>query len=428
MKKICILAYWYPPLQSVGGLRAESFAKYAKDNGFEAIVVSIQPNTLCTPSSPIEKDGENLYRITGFDFNFFLRNLFKKKNPKRSQDNKDQYSSKIQNKFILLLKRLFYFLYRKIFCFPDTHFLWYFLAKRQFEEVIKKEKPDYILTTAFPVSSFYFGRLIKKKYPEIKWIADYRDLWSQHQWYSRPWPLKQFEAWRERNLLKSVDLLITTSKEFQKKLLELHSSRKEVPIIYNGCDEMVNSGKLKTEKFIISYTGVLYDQQNPQILFEAFRELISEKELDANKVQIDFYGKMPDYLPSMVERFKLANYVKIHGLIPREEVINKQRSSNVLLLIRWDEGPLHVKVFEYLAARVPILALVNMKTEIADLINKTNSGSVLSSVLDIKEFIKTEYKHWNDSGSNRLVEYSSYIDDFSRKSQAEKLYSEIKKL
>lgn len=178
MKKICILAYWYPPIQSVGGLRAESFHKYSEENGFKSFVVTIEPNKLCTPSAPLIDEEENVYRITGFDSNFLIRNLLKKILGRRDEKSEDQYKAKVKSNsyFVQKIKEAFYYIYRKIFCFPDTHFLWFIKGKKQLKEIIEREKPDYILTTAYPVMSFYFGKYIKKKFPQIKWVADRKSV------------------------------------------------------------------------------------------------------------------------------------------------------------------------------------------------------------------------------------------------------------
>ena len=421
MKKICILAYWYPPLQAVGSLRAQSFVNYAKQNDYEAFVVSVEPNGLCTPSAPEVELSEKVYRILGFDLNFLIRNTIRKMLGKKKES--DQYQSKVKSSNLLVtkLKQAFYYIYRKILCFPDTHFYWYFRGRKKLREIIENEKPEYLLTTAFPVTSFYLGRYIKKEFPEIKWIADYRDVWSQHQWYERPWPLNALERKCERRVLKSSDLIITTSEEFREKLTKLHSD--SVSLVYNGFDEDVNENEKSLSKFVISYTGVLYEQQRPEIFFEAVKNLIDKGRIKEEHLIIDFYGKMPDYLMGLVSSFGLNGVTTLHGLIPRDEVINKQRTSNILLLIRWDKGPLHVKVFEYLSARIPILALVNQESEIADLVSKTSSGIVCQDILQIENFIFEEYTKWLESGKNRLVEKSSEVLFYSRENQAKELYS-----
>jgi glycosyltransferase involved in cell wall biosynthesis len=300
------------------------------------------------------------------------------------------------------------------------------MGKKKFIELIEKEKPDIVLTTAYPVSAFFFGRLLKKKYPEIKWIADYRDLWSEHQWYERPWPFNKFEQVLEKFTLKKADEIITTSKEFQEKLQLLHQ-RESIPVIYNGYDEDINDKPYESDKFIISYTGVLYEQQRPDIFLEAIKNLIVASKIDKELLQIDFYGKMPDYLEALVGQYGLTTLVNLHGVIPRAEVIQKQRQSNLLLLIRWDKGPLHVKVFEYLSARIPVLAMVSRKSEIADLVESSLCGEVCTAGNEVADYVFSYYDYWKTEKSNRLVKISPECEFFSRGNQAARLFKELQK-
>ncbi|MCJ8332567.1 MAG: glycosyltransferase [Lentisphaeria bacterium] len=419
--KICILAYWYEPMQAVGALRAESFYKYASDSDVDAFVVTVEPNTRYTTS--VDKDCPNdakIFRIPGFNANAYLRNLRgKPSKPVNSVNHSVQSASPI--------KKFLYYIYRQIICYPDTHFLWPFMAKKKLKEIIEKEKPDVILTTAFPVSSFILGKYIKKKFPEIKWVADYRDLWSEHQWVYRPWPLSALEKRLEKRTVKAADLILTTSSEFQKQLRKLFPGQ-EIPIIYNGYDEAVNDASCKTQKFTISYTGILYEEQKTDLFFSSLRELIDDKKIDSQNLQIDFYGKSSNDLFQNIDKYKLDSSVNIHGMVEREKVIKAQRESNILLVIRWDDGPLHVKVFEYLSARVPILAMVKAESEIAQLVNEAHAGQAAEDKNTIKEFILQEYVYWEENGTNRLIEKSDKVDEFSRSNQAKNLYNLLKEL
>ena len=429
MNKICILAYWYSPLQAVGALRAQSFVEYARENGFDAFAISIKPNGLCTPCA-LEKsiDEEREYSITGFDSNFLIRNLYWKFKGAKHSTVANQYVGSTGNRNTLLrfCKKVFYFIYRKIICFPDTHFHWYPLAKKQFIDIIEKENPDIVLTSAFPVSSFFFGAYLKKKYPHIKWVADYRDLWSQHQWYKRPWPLSILERALEKRVLKSSDQIITTSREFQQQLCKLH--QRDVSIIYNGYDDDVNKCEYSSVKFIISYTGVLYDQQRPDIFFKALRSLISRGKIDEGLLQVDFYGKTPSYLNSLIKDANLSKCIKLHGIISKQEITAIQRRSNILLLICWDNGPIPVKLFEYLSARIPVLVLGQNNTESAEIINRSESGKVCATEKDVEDFLLNYFVEWKQTKKNKLVRVSKEILRFSRKNQAASLYDSIKNL
>jgi len=123
------------------------------------------------------------------------------------------------------------------------------------------------------------------------------------------------------------------------ELGKLHS-QKPVYTITNGFDPAeVNTtpGNL-TDKFTITYTGNLYPgKQSPEPLFAALRDLITEGSMDASDIEVRFYGPEAGWIYKQAERYELTGTVRQFGVVPREITLNKQRESQLLLLLKWND-------------------------------------------------------------------------------------------
>ena len=83
--------------------------------------------------------------------------------------------------------------------------------------------------------------------------------------------------------------------------------------------------------------------------------------MDREAIRIRFYGSIEPWLPALVQSFGLEDVVEVGRNVSREEALRRQRESQVLLMLCWSDlretGQHTGKVFEYLGARRPILAI-----------------------------------------------------------------------
>ena len=105
--------------------------------------------------------------------------------------------------------------------------------------------------------------------------------------------------------------------------------------------------------------------------------------VERGDVSIDFYGRYESWLEEDVTKYKLGDVVTLHGPVSREVAIRKQWESQILLLLTWndpaEQGVYTGKVFDYLAARRPILSLGLSGGVVTKLLNDTNAGVHVST-------------------------------------------------
>lgn len=418
MKRVLIVAYHFPPDPSIGSLRMKGLAKYLPDFGWEPVILTKKLS---------EKPNMQINIVeTPFEEHDIL-NSFKRKiglNPETPI--KSSISNKGVNRSLLYSVSRFFML--EFIAYPDIHKNWYSYAYKDGSDLLNNQKIDAIISSSSPEISHIIANSLKDKY-DLPWIADFRDLWTQNHYYKYTYLRSHREKKLEINTLSKADSLVTISEPLAEKLRSLHKGKK-VYSITNGFDpkEMVNGILTLSDKFTITYTGNLYfGKRDPSKLFVALSELISEKKLNPNNIEVRFYGNKEYWFDKNVEKYGLKRIVNHYGIVPRKIALEKQRESQILLLLLWDNpdelGVYTGKVFEYLSSQRPILALGSSNGSVVkELLEETSAGFYASSVEDIKEFIKKSYDEYE---FNNFVSYNSdMIEKYSQREMARK-FAEI---
>jgi glycosyltransferase involved in cell wall biosynthesis len=248
------------------------------------------------------------------------------------------------------------------------------------------------------VTSHLVAKELKEQH-KIFWVAELRDLWTQNHNYPYSEIRRFFEKKLELKTLSKADVLVTVSLPDAEKLGNLHR-RKRIFTITNGFDpDTMSDGKVNlTSKFTITYTGQIYLKQDPSKLLVALKSLIYDKIIDPTDVEVKFYGPNNTLLTKLIQEFGLTKIVKQCGLVPFEISLEKQRESQLLLLLKWEDsrerGVYSAKVFEYLAAKRPVLATGGTDDVVTELLHETNAGVDAKSVEEIKDALRKSYAEY----------------------------------
>jgi glycosyltransferase involved in cell wall biosynthesis len=315
--------------------------------------------------------------------------------------------------------KFLYKYYREIAHYPDAEKGWKPFAVKAADELLQNEHVDALISCSSPVISHIIAKELKKKH-NIPWVADFRDLWTQNHHYPYSPIRKMFEKKLETKTLATADTLVTVSEPLAKELATLH--KKEVCTITNGFDpDKMSDGKTAlTSKFTITYTGQIYAKQDPTKLLLALKDLIVNEVIDLNHVEIRFYGPESLTLENKTNAFGLSNIARQYGVMPREFCFQKQKESQLLLLFNWEDprqrGVYSGKIFEYLAARRPILATGGADSVVTELLKETNAGVDAHTVEDIRNALEKAYSEYKLRGE---VSYQGNMEKISKYSYRE---------
>lgn len=415
MKKVLIISYKFPPNPDVGGLRIQGLAKYLSEFGWEPIIL-----TTTLPGNPNAQ-----FRVIQTSCHDVIGSWKKRFGLKPEEGVKKQYGINTQKNRKSLIDYILIFL-EEIITYPDARKGWYNYAVKAGSEILKNEDIDAIISSSSPVTCHFIANELKIKYNKIPWIADLRDLWTQNHYYQYS-PIRRFiERRLEIKTLSKADALATVSKDLAETLGTLHKE-KRIYTIPNGFDpqEMNIPCEDLTNKFTITYTGNLYQgKRDPAKLFKAVRDLISEGKLNPNDIEVRFYGSKEDWMGEEIEGYGLQGIINWYGIIPRKVALDRQRESQVLLLLLWDYpeeiGVYTGKIFEYLAAQRPILAIGGLEGVVKDLLAETNAGIYATSVEDIKKALEKYYNEYKLKGDVEYKGERAKSEKYSQKEMARK--------
>ena len=407
MKKVLIIAYYWRG-------RIPGLAKYLPEFGWQPVILTA-PSPLDEQPAPELRLIETPYH----DILGFWKRLFRL-NPDEDITNqvKRRLGVNPKKSFVDSLITLG----GEVIGYPDLQRGWKPFAVKAGDELLQQEDINAIISSFSPVTSHLIAKELKIKY-KIPWIADLRDLWSQNHNYHYGRLRKFLDRRLELKTLSVADALVTVSPLWAEELRALHK-REVVYTITNGFDpDKMNKGQIDlTSKFTITYTGVIYTgKQEPSKLFAALKDLISDGTINPKDVEVRFYGPEIVWLSSEIEEYGLSAIVKYYGMQPQEIAFEKQRESQLLLLLNWNDprvsGWYPQKVFEYLGARRPILAIGGFGNDVVDrLLDETKGGIYAPSVEDIKSILRELYSEYKLKGK---ISYHGDIEKINKYSHRE---------
>ncbi len=316
-------------------------------------------------------------------------------------------------------------LYKEALFYPDQDKAWKTPAVKAGSQFLSSESVEAIISSSSPVTSHVIAKQLKDKY-KLPWIADLRDLWSQNHNYPYGALRKAFDRRLERKTLSTAEALVTVSKPLVERLKILHEGKK-VYEVTNGFDpeEMNTTKNSLTAKFTITYTGQIYTgKQDPSKLLQALRELISEGIMKPDDVEVRFYGYEEAWLTREIEKYGLKDVVKQYGVVPRKIALEKQRESQLLLLLNFEDpmekGTYTLKIFEYLAAKRPILVTGGFDNDVKEkLLTETKAG-FYAKVQDVKKILEKTYLDYKVNGEITYEGDEEEINRYSYREMARK--------
>jgi glycosyltransferase involved in cell wall biosynthesis len=311
---------------------------------------------------------------------------------------------------------------RRWFFIPDDRCGWIPFAVIMGYCIIRKKRPDAIMTTSYPNSSHIVG-LILKILTGIPWVADFRDAWTENPaFFDPPTRIHAFiQRWLEKCVAKRCDLLVSVTQPISDHFSKMLPSQiKKVKTLTNGYDEN-DFAKIKAEaakKFTMVYTGTIYGSRSIVPFFQAISEVLKRHSEWKDDFSIEFYAALDGAMLEKAGKYEINDIIKVKGLKSYKECLREQMNAAILLLFIAPGLNAKVmmtqKVFEYLRSGRPILAMIPdcaCKTMLKSLGDKYIAEPC--DVQKISAHIEEMYKKWKSG--RRDAPNRDNIDIFERK-------------
>ena len=394
MKKVLLITFYFPPHPAVASLRPLSLARYLPEFGWEAVMLT--PPLPGKPAPHFEVIQTQYHDVLGF----WKRLL--------GLDPQAPLVAQVKNKLNVRSEKPFLDrvlpLVAGIFAYPDPQKGWRMFAVKAGMDILGQRDVKAIISTSPPGTCHVIGKTLKDEF-KTPWIADFQDLWTQHHLYIYGPLHRAFERRLELKTISAADALVTASQPASEELGALHKRNLVHTVAYGFDPEEVNVAPAKlTEKFTITYTGNLYPRrQSPEPLFAALRDLIAAGDMDAGDVEVRFYGIESGWIDGLAQRYGLAGIVRQFGIVPREAALDKQRESQVLLLLKWNDvrqkGVYTAKIWQYLAARRPVLAVGGFPDVVDQLLYETRAGVCGQAEENVRALLLPMYREYKSTGA-----------------------------
>lgn len=419
MKKVLIITYYWVPSGGAGVQRWVKFTRYLREFGWEPIIF--------TPSNPefpsidesfqndIPKDLQVLKIPIWEPYNIY-RNLFGKKGQAIpagfiTENKKSGWMEKLSITI------------RGNFLIPDPRRFWIKPAAKFLSSYLSEHPVDVVVTTGPPHSMHLIALRLKKSFPNIPWLADFRDPWTNIDFY-KDLNLMQWADYIHRKLenkvIQSADSVSVVSKGMVKEYLPMNPA--SIHVIPNGFDDedyKTEQPVKLDEHFSISHIGTLNAARNPSALWKALSDLCAEDHQFKADLRINLIGKVDFTVLDDVRSKGLSdNLIKIDYLPHSKAVVRQQSSQLLLLLINRTpnaSGIITGKCFEYLASGRPILGIGPDDGDAAELLKETGTGLMVA--FDDCEASAKAIKHYYQLYKNKaLTLQASSIAQYSRRS------------
>ena len=400
----------------------KKFVKYLPESGWQPTVITTTNGDYPVIDESFSKEipaGIKVIRTKTPTFG----KLFKKVTGKNSSI---PYGSLKYNKKDSLIKKILIWT-RINFIIPDARILWNRYAFKATKRELSINNYFAIITSGPPHSTHLVGLKLKKKY-NIKWIADFRDPWTEMGY------LKNIKRWKstelidkllEKKVIHNCDILLAAAQ----KIIADFGNKKNMRLLTNGFDEQdfENITKRKDKNFFkINYFGLLTQGTDLSNIFKVVERLEKKK---IEKIQFNFWGKISEDIIHSAKEIGIGNKFIFHSYLSHKEMLFELINSSMLLLVLNNvrKGIIPLKLFEYIGSNITILGIGDSKSEPAKILKETKCGKMFDydKVDDIVNFVETKYQEWKEG---KTFSPSKEVEKYSKIKQTKQLAKILEKM
>jgi glycosyltransferase involved in cell wall biosynthesis len=380
-KKVLIISYYWPPSGGIGVLRCLKIAKYLRQYGWEPVVYTakdahypsydegnfkdIPPGMLVLKQPIIEP------------YSFYKR--FTGKAPDANVNN-DLVAAPDAGSW----KHKLSVFIRSNFFIPDARALWVRPSVKFLVNWLKDNPVDAIFSDGPPHSNTLIACRVKQA-TGLPWLADFQDPWTQVDYYQRliltPWADRKHRR-LEQEALQTAEQTIIVSETWKRDLASIGG--RNISVIPWGFDEDDFRGLHFAPDWALTLThsGLIGDDRNPEQLLAAMAELAAEVPQFKDLFRLQLLGQVDRSVVQAITRYGVGELVRQVGQVKREEALKATFNSQALLLLlnRADNalGRIPGKLFEYLAARRPIVCLGPPGSDVDSILRQTGAGQAIA--------------------------------------------------
>lgn len=413
-----LITYYWPPAGGAGVHRWLRFSQFFKENGWKLHVY-------CPQDAAWPTIDEELQKQVNPDLTIVRRTIFEPHKYLGKKNNPNIGAGLTQTGKSSFIQRLIIWVRGNLFI-PDARVFWIRPSARFLNRYLKAHPEiDTIISTGPPHSMHLIARKLKKRH-RIQWVADFRDPWTEIDFYQDLLPGKWADAKHkrlEKSVLTEADTVVTVSASTAEGLEAI--AKRKIDVVTNGFifPEFDPRNVDLDEKFTIAHFGSMPFARNPLVVWKALAQLLKEIPELAKKLEIKLVGPVDFQIFESLKENGLEQFVISISSVPHAESLKMQRSTQILLLVANNSGNvkgiLTGKFFEYLGAKRPILAIGEEESDLSAAMTKTEAGcfAAYHEVPAVAAFLKDCFQRFE---RKELFHEAQHLEDYSSSHLAKK--------
>ena len=418
LRKVLIITYYWPPSGGAGVQRWLKFVKYLRTFGWEPVIYTPSNPEFPSIDESLAQDipeGIEIIRTPIWEpYGFYKKLIGASKN---ERINAGFLSEKkrpgMAERFSIWLRGNFFI--------PDARKFWIKPSVKFLTDYLKTHSVDAIVSTGPPHTMHKIALGVKRN-TGLPWLADFRDPWTNIDFYHElmltQWADRKHHR-QELSVLKEASEVVVISRSMKTDFLKIYD--RHYAVITNGFDaaDVADVEVALDAKFSIAHIGTMVKTRNPEALWEALNTLITDIPGFADDLEIKLVGSVDFSVMDSIDKAGLTDFVNRIAYLPHSEVVKVQQQSQVLLLLINDTPNAKVilpgKFFEYMAAKRPILCIGPLDGDAAQVIADVKAGIVIEkdNQAGIEKTIRELYQEFKHG---ELAINSEDIEKYSRKS------------
>ena len=414
MKRVLVITYYWPPAGGSGVQRWVKFSKYLPSQGWQPVIY--------TPQNPdFGSIDESLLRDIPAEAEIIKRpicepyGIYRKLTGSKGQI-KVEANPGNGGKGSFLKKVSMWI--RGNFFMPDPRCLWIRPSVKFLKKYLKEHPVDLIVSTGPPQSMHLIARKVSLA-TGIPWVADFRDPWTKifyfkHLRLSR-WARKKHHK-LEQQVLDDATAIVAVSPMVQNDFAQMTST--PVHLVTNGYDESDYQEAVEPDGgFNVVHTGLLTAEGNPRELWKVLGDKCKKDSEFAGRFRLILAGKTDSVVLESIYQAGLEATLTDLGYLDHDKAVLQQRKASVLILPIREEPEtkaiLPGKLFEYLAARKPILGVGTGEGAMATVLQETKAGRIFDwdDTAGISEYVDCL---WETFRSGDEAVFEADIEKYSR--------------
>jgi glycosyltransferase involved in cell wall biosynthesis len=380
VKKLLVVANYFPPMASGGIARQLRFLRYLPDTGWEPTVLS------CKAKGPVpDPPGVRIVRAAapGPESAYALARRLRPTrapgdgpggeavkpgpspgSPPAAAGGGDGLSAGEQRFGRRAAINTWLFV-------PDQYMGWIGPGIAKGRRLLADERYDAIFSS-YPRGSTHLIAAALARSSGLPWLADYRDPWPTHQFRRYPTPLHRRAHFAlERWALAVASMATATNEPIADDLRRRYPRLAgRVEVLPNGFDRAEDVDDIDLgDGFWLVHTGRLYSRgAKAERLLAALADLPDD-------VKMLFVGVDGPALMTKAAALGIADRVRVEPFVQRPRALGFQRAADALVLITGDAPEaLSSKIFEYLVAGKPVFAVTPSYSCAAALLDEVGGG------------------------------------------------------